>query len=297
MMPIVNQTVAGQKVSIYNQNVQAKFPLNGFRLTNSTPLHLMQGPITVFDADTYAGDARIEDLAPGQSRLISYALDLKTEVEPQTGAGHQELTSVRIRKGTLVATSKASEEKTYQVRNRDQKKKVVLVEHPFRADWDLAEPKAALERTRDVYRFAVNVNPDSTAKLVVREEKQLTEMVQLVSSASDVIAFYTRAKVVNPKVKEALEKAVTLRDRLNRTVAERQRREKRIEEITQEQARIRENMARLSQASDLYTRYVKKLDEQETDLDKLRIQIEELKATEVKQQQELNDYLMNLDVA
>ena len=87
MLPIVNESVKGSKVSIYNQQVQAKHPLNGLRLTNSTDLHLMQGPITVFDGGAYAGDARIEDMQPGTERLISYALDLDTEVAPRRSAG------------------------------------------------------------------------------------------------------------------------------------------------------------------------------------------------------------------
>lgn len=297
MLPIVSQAVEGEKVSIYNESVQAKFPLNGFRLKNSTALHLMQGPVTVFDAGTYAGDARLDDLASGQDRLISYALDIKTEVEPQTGPGQQDLTTVQIRKGTLLATRKAREEKAYNIRNRDQKKKTVLVEHPFRSDWALIEPKDPAERTREVYRFAVSVDADKTAKLVVREERQFTETIQLVSSAPDVIAYYLQAKAVSPQVKEALRKAATLRDAVGATAQERQRREQRVQEISQEQARIRENMTRLSQSSELYSRYVKKLDEQETELDKLRQEIEALKTREAQQQRELNEYLLNLDVS
>ena len=38
----------------------------GLRLKNTTDLHLMQGPITVFDGGAYAGDARIEDIAARQ---------------------------------------------------------------------------------------------------------------------------------------------------------------------------------------------------------------------------------------
>ena len=94
LLPIIGQTLQGQKVSLYNQNVNAKHPLNGYRLKNTSALHLMQGPITLFDSGAYAGDARIEDLAPGQDRLISYALDLKTEVEPKLEGGTQELATV-----------------------------------------------------------------------------------------------------------------------------------------------------------------------------------------------------------
>jgi hypothetical protein len=296
MLPIIGQTVEGQKVSIYNQASHAKHPLNGFRLKNTTPLYLMQGPMTVFDGGAYAGDARIEDLAPGQDRLISYALDLKTEVEPKTEAGQQELVSVSLRKGVLTATERVMEEKTYQIRNRDQRNKVVLIEHPFRSDWQLTEPSQPAERTREVYRFSVSVDSGKSASLRVREEKQIRQIVQLISSGSDVIAYYLQAKQISPKVKEALQRVTSLRDRLGQTTGRRTGLEQRTREITQEQTRIRENMGKLPQNSDLYTRYVKKLDQQETEIDKLRKEIETLKSAEEEQKRELNDYLLGLDL-
>jgi len=297
LLPIVNEEIGGTKLSIYNERVHAKHPLNGFRLKNSTPLHLMQGPITVFDGGTYAGDARIEDLPPGQERLISYAIDLKMEVEPLAKPGQQQLVSVSIRKGTLFTTHKAIEEKIYNVENRDQKKKEVLIEHPFRADWQLVEPSKPAERSREVYRFAVTVDAGQHAQLRVREEKPLQQAVQLMDSGSDLIASYVQAEEVGPQVKEALQKVVALRDRLNQTTAQRSRLEQRINEITQEQARIRENMARLAQNSELYNRYVSKLDQQETEVEKLRQEIEVLKTTEDAQRRELNDYLLGLDIS
>ncbi|HYM88074.1 MAG TPA: hypothetical protein VES92_03070, partial [Nitrospiraceae bacterium] len=52
LLPIIGQTLQGQKVSLYNQSVNAKHPLNGYRLKNTSSLHLMQGPITLFDSGT-----------------------------------------------------------------------------------------------------------------------------------------------------------------------------------------------------------------------------------------------------
>ena len=126
LLPIIGQTLQGQKVSLYNQSVNAKHPLNGYRLKNTSALHLMQGPITLFDSGTYAGDARIEDLPPGQDRLISYALDLKTEVEPKLEGGTQELATVSLKKGTMLISRRLVEDRTYLVKNRDAKAKTVL---------------------------------------------------------------------------------------------------------------------------------------------------------------------------
>ena len=296
MLPIVSEEIDGAKLSIYNERAHAKRPLNGFRLRNSTALHLLQGPITVFDGGIYAGDARIEDLPPGQERIISYALDLKAEVVPQASPGREEVVAASLRKGTLLVTRKWIEEKTYQVSNRDQKQKVVIIEHPLRADWRLVEPGESSERTRDLYRFKVPVDAGGGAQLSVREEKQIQQIVRLTDSGSDVIGFYIQAKQVSPRVKEALQKVIALRDRLDQTTAHRGRLEQRIKEIGQEQARLRENMAKLAQNSELYARYVKKLDQQETEIDTLRKEIETQKATEDKQRRELNDYLIGLDL-
>ena len=56
-------------------------------------------------------------------------------------------------------------------------------------------------------------------------------------------------------------------------------------------------MQRLQQNSELYNRYVKKLDQQETELEGIRKTVENLKAMEEEQRRELNSYLMGLDLA
>jgi len=297
LLPIIGQALQGQKVSLYNQSVNAKHPLNGYRLKNTSSLHLMQGPITLFDSGAYAGDARIEDLPPGQDRLISYALDLKTEVEPTLEGGTQELVTVSLKKGTMLVSRRLVEDRTYLIKNRDQKVKTVLIEQPYRADWKLAEPKEPTERTRDLYRFSVSVDSGKSATLRVKETLPVQETILLMNSGIDQIVYYQQAKEVSQKVKEALQRVVQLRSKLDDTRAQRTRLDQRTAEITAEHGRIRENMQRLQQNSDLYNRYVKKLDQQETELEKLRKEIEASKNTEDEQRRELQNYVMNLDVA
>jgi len=297
LLPIIGQSLQGQKVAVYNQSVNGKHPLNGYRLKNSSPLHLMQGPITVFDGGAYAGDAQIQDLAPGQDRLISYALDLNTEVEPTIDGGAQELATVSLKKGTMLVSRRLVEDRTYLIRNRDRKPRTVLIEHPYRADWKLVEPKDAPERTRDQYRFSIAVDAGKTTTLHVKETLPIQESILLMDSSLDYIASFQQAKEVSARVKEALQRVAHLRGKLDDIRAQRTRIEHRIGEITAEHSRIRENMQRLQQTSDLYNRYVKKLDQQETELEKLRKEVESLKGTEEERRQELQSYVMALDLA
>ena len=101
MLPIVGADIEATRVSIYNERTQAKFPLLGVRVKNSSGVHLNQGPITVFDGPNYAGDARILDLQPNEERLLSYAIDLGTEVNPVAASDNGRLTVVRAVKGIL----------------------------------------------------------------------------------------------------------------------------------------------------------------------------------------------------
>src|SRR5205085_5344946 len=49
LLPILNKEVEGTRVSIYNEQVQAQFPLHGLKFKNTSGAHLMQGPLTVFE--------------------------------------------------------------------------------------------------------------------------------------------------------------------------------------------------------------------------------------------------------
>lgn len=296
MLPIVNQEVAGTKLSIYNERVHAKHPLNGVRLHNSTALHLMQGPVTVFDGGSYAGDARLPDLPAGQEVLISYAMDLDTEVVPDRADEHQELVSASLRKGTLLLTQKARREKTYTVTNRGQKPKKLLIEYPIQPGWELIAPAKPSERTRDAYRFALMVGAGKTAKLTVREERPIQQTVRLLDVGLDRIEYYLRAKQISPEVQQALQRVVSLRHELDRISVERNRHEEQIRTVAQEQARIRDNMARLPQNSSLYNRYVRKLDQQETEIENARQEIARLEEAEAQQRRKLEDYLLSLEL-
>ncbi len=296
MLPIVNGSVEGEKVSIYNPAVQAKHPLNGLRLKNITELHLMQGPITVFDGGAYAGDARIEDLPPGSERLISYALDLDTEVSQESKPSPEQLVSVRIVKGVLESTRKYLRSQNYTIKNSGGKNKQVLVEYPHDASWKLTAPKKADETTRNLYRFAVTAEPGKPAKLEVAEEQVVSQQVALHNLDDDMIHFYLQAKVVSDQVKQALAELVRRKSEINQLTMRQQQLEQQINVIGQEQSRIRENMAQLDRKSDVYNRYVKKFGTQEDEVEKLREQIGEIKAELKTKQRALDDYLAGLDL-
>src|SRR5262249_42070666 len=157
MLPIVAKDIEADRVSIYNERTQAKFPLLGVKVKNTSGVHLNQGPITVFEASNYAGDARILDLQPNEERLLSYAIDLGTEVNPVASSDNGRLTVVKAVKGIVYTTTKVRETKTYTIVNRNDAERTVLIEHPVRNEFALKDTDKPAETASDFYRFQVKV--------------------------------------------------------------------------------------------------------------------------------------------
>jgi hypothetical protein len=296
MLPIVGETVEAEKVAIYDDRVLAKHPLAGLRLRNVTKLNLMQGPITVYDAGGYAGDARIEDMGPGSERLVSYAVELDVEVAPRVEQKPEEIVSVKIAKGTLVASRKLVRRKLFEIKNSGSAPVQLLVEHPRDSGWRLVEPKQAAETTADKHRFAITAEPRGPATLEVVEEQQLDQRFAVTSLDDGAIAFYTNARVTGPRVKEALRQVIEMKRNLERIGAERTQREQQVAIVGQEQDRIRQNMQQLDRGSELYTRYVQKFAQQEDAVETLRKEIAERMTREQEARRALEEMLVTLDV-
>jgi hypothetical protein len=297
MLPIVNESVTAEKVAIYNEGTHAKHPLSGLKLKNSTDLHLMQGPITVFAEGAYAGDAQIQDLPPGTERLISYAMDLDTEVAPLAKDAPDRLVSVKISKGLLLTSHKFERSRTYTVKNSGKEDKNVLVEYPLDPAWALVAPKEPAEKTRNMYRFAVKAEPGKPATLEVKEERTTSQQVAINNLDDGTILIYVNAPTVSEEVKKALREVIQRKTVIQGVVTRRQELERQITVIDQEQKRIRDNMAQLPKDSDLFRRYVSKFTEQEDKIDDLRKQVSASVEEEQKLRKSLDEFLVAMEIA
>lgn len=298
MLPIVNAKVAGEKLSIYSPEAHPKHPMNGLKFKNGTDLNLMQGPVTIFDDDVYAGDAKLPDLRPGEERLVAYALDLATEVSQKGKPNPTQMIGLSIRKGVLIRTRKEFDEREYTVRNKADKAKTVIIEQKIGQGWELVEPEEAYERTENALRFKVDVAGGISETLIVRLEIVRSESVALTSADIDTIQQYLTGsgRVMTAEIREALEKVIALRKDLDNVRVQREAKERDLNEIVAEQERVRENLKVLQQNTDPYKRQLTKLDELETQIEKLRSEIKTLRQSEEQKRKAFEDYLMNLTI-
>src|SRR5208282_4895794 len=142
MLPFLQQPIGARKLLIYSETY-GEHAMNAAELNNSTSKTLDGGPITVFDAASYAGEALMTTLKAGDKRLISYSVDLGTRVTTQFDSSRELVREIHVNRGLLTARMAMDETKNYTIRNVDQKTKTLIIEHPERTGYKLVALKPA----------------------------------------------------------------------------------------------------------------------------------------------------------
>ena len=297
MLPIIVDSVGVARVSIYNPSVLPRNALTGVRLTNSTGKLLLQGPITVLDRNTYAGDARIDDVPSGQQRLLSYGVDLQLTVDATREYHVDRLVTGRIVKGVLVLETKQLYTRTYSAHNTSDHDKTLIIEHGRRGGFTLVDTEQPIETLPNLYRFQGNAPAGRVATFTVREEFVSSSSFALLNADLGQVLSYARTGGMPGHVSDALSKAAQRRQALMDTERQINERNQQLAQIAQEQTRIREDMKTVSANTPYYARLLAKLNDQESTIERLQRERDELAARRDSQRRELDEYLQNLNVA
>jgi hypothetical protein len=293
MLPFVNEGIEGSRVSIYNGNVLVKHPLLGLKLVNKTKLHLAQGPVAVFDSGTYAGDARLPDLKPNETRLVSYAIDLGTEVVSREGEATSTIDALKVTVGWLEVQRRHRTTTKYLIRNRNPQERSVVIEHPRHDDRKLISPEKPTDQTRSFYRFDATVKSGDLATLDIVEESLSQPTFRLTNGDLDTLLYYSKLEATKPAVREVLKKVLEIRGKIADAQKGIEAEQTALKEIADYQDRIRKNIEKAPKESETFKRYLKKFDDQETEIEKRQAKIKELKAELAKQEEAFKEYAQN----
>jgi hypothetical protein len=203
LLPVINGGVHADDVSIFNKSVHPRFPLRGLHLKNTTGQNLVQGPVSVFEDGVYVGDSQVPDMQPGQDRLISYAMDLGVEVREDAQTTEQ-LTSLHLGGDNWTRGIRREMTTTYHIRNRSDRERTLLVEHPVTADWKLFGTEKPIEKTPNMYRFEWKVPAGTSVDRLVVETRDVTDTARLADRATGRTRLLSLANDTGLEVKDEI---------------------------------------------------------------------------------------------
>jgi len=296
MFPFLQQQIGARRLLIYSENY-GEHPMNAAELTNATGKTLDGGPITVFDAASYAGEALVNTLKAGDKRLISYAVDLGTRVTTQFDSSREMVREIHVNRGLLTTRAAMDETKTYTIRNVDQKPKTLIIEQAQRPDYKLLGQKPS-ETTTNAYRFEVKLGADGTEKFPVAEERVYVTTTAVSSLTPDDLLAYVQNKALSDTGRRQLQQIASAKRQIADFDNQIRQLDSNANTIVSDQNRVRQNIESLNRVSgqqDQVQKYARQLATQESELAGLRDQLSDLKKQKAAQESSLNALIETLD--
>jgi len=299
LIPILQNSIEGETVSLYNRATRETNPMSALYLTNNTGLTLESGPVTIIENDTYAGEALTARIKPNEKRFVTYAVDLGCRVSIKEDEANERATMTQFINGEMRVHYKQSKATTYTLTNLTDRAKTVYVEHAYdkNSKWQLVKTVKPAETTDHFHRFKVTVQPNASTQLAVTEELPETTTFAISNVTTNDIEIYVKANYLTSQMKQALESVVELKmqiSALNRQAAEKQLE---ITGITRDQDRMRENLKAMGKSEEekqLVQRYVGKIAQGEDQLERLRAEEKKLFAERSSLQKQLDDRVRRL---
>jgi hypothetical protein len=289
MLPFLQQKVNTRKLLIYMESF-GLHPMNAAEITNSTGKTLDGGPITVYDTNTYAGEALVETLKAGDKRLITYGVDLGARVTTAFDSSRANVREVHFARGVLATRNAVEETKTYTLKNVDPHRKTVIIEHKQRAGYKLLDMKPS-ETTADAYRFEVNVAGNATEAFAVREERVFDQTISVTSLTPDAIAAFMQNKALSDAGRRQLEQIAQKKRDIAANDGQLRQAQADLSNLTQDEERQRRNIESLRNVAgqqNLVQQYAGQLAAAEVKLAALRDQESVLQKKKSTLESELN---------
>jgi hypothetical protein len=273
LVPIVNRAIPAAQVDLYLPDTEPTHPLAAVDLKNDGETGLPPGVLTLYERDakgivSYVGDARLGALPTGENRLVSFAVDQKVTVD-RDEKSDDTLSRARIVDGVLEITTTQRSSVSYAVTGATGEDRTVLLQTPREEGATLTEPdKSKVEIVGDQYRIRRAVPAGKTETVTVVQEQPVSQTIELTTDAGDDIATWVDDTTVPEKVRKALSGLATQLAAITDHQTDVTQLEQRQTEIGQEQARLRENLGAVPKDSDLFQRYLGKLNDSESELEK-----------------------------
>lgn len=299
MLPFVQKPVSATRLLIFSERQAVRnHPMLAMELLNDSGLTLDGGPVTVFDAGEYAGEALFETTVKDEKRLLSYGVDLGTNLRVEPTSGTRQVQSASIRRGVMTLSQRARTNMKYTASNSDPTAKSLLIERPVRPNYEVVSPQP-VAKTSTANRFRVELPANGSATIEIIEEFPQTEVLQLRNLNEGSLAVYIRNSTISAAVRQALERIVAKQREISRNLAELSDAEKRLNALNGSMDRVRRNMESLNRIrgqESQVQRLAGELGTMQTTADSQEAAIENLRERGRTLQEELDDLIENTDV-
>jgi hypothetical protein len=271
LVPILQAKIQSERVTLWSPSEPT--PLRALWVTNSSDLTLDRGSFSIVENGAFGGEGLLETIHPGERRLLSYAADQAVHVSVDHRNDSHRITILAVSKGVLRATSAEVAEVEYVVHNAAPDARMVIVEQPRRAGWELDSDPKPEETTPEAYRFRVATAPRETVRLHIGERHTFEQHFRLVDSTDQQLTVFLQNAKASPAVRQQFEPVFAAKRAVAALDVQIGDKQNAIHQLVDDQKRLRDNLGTLKGSAEersLAKRYTAELNTQEDTLATLR---------------------------
>ncbi len=274
-VPIMDRELPSDRIALvpFNQ----PHPLASVKVTNTAGVSFPAGVLTLYDANgpaPYAGDARLGGLPAGESRLLSFAQDLRTNVEWKRESGLS-IAALTAAVGVLRLDERERETHRVTLTAPAAEPRHVLLEIPKGTDQTMAPGFAhPSEETATAWRFSVTLKPGEVRTVTVAVDRIRRQATSLLTDTATVVRLLNE-QGLSDTAKAAFGKLADLRAAEATKAADRDKLRAQLSNVNSDEARLRDNLRAVADSDALHGRLIRQLDADETKIGQLNDAIDQ----------------------
>jgi len=278
LVPILQKQTEVERVAIYNEEIREKNPMTAFRIVNSTGLTLEAGPVTVFENDSYVGEAMLQTMRKNDKQITPYSVELGIKTSKHTSNHREDYTRISKHSQYIYKHYRNLLITTYHFQSSLDRPITTYVDHRYTYDsrLDTIEPE---ETTDNFWRFKIQVAPNKMTSLEITEVAHETESIHIPGISFYEIESLAKQGLIPEEIKEQLESVAEMAESITRLTEKRDKLDQKIQQVEKGQKRLRENLKALGTSSEeakLRQKYVTKLGSEEEQLEQLRKEVDSI---------------------
>ncbi len=306
VVPIIDRKIPAERVYVYDPKQLNAAGINhrpfaSVRLTNDSPTSLPPGALTLYETNdkgiaSFIGDAQMKTLPKGEKRFVSYALDEKTFVDSTYKDEPDKIVLAKLSDGFLTQEKVNNYKYTYDLKAPEEESRhLILVVEDSRGEFDNTQ-KYAYEKSQNDHRIGVDLKAGEQKSIELNFRTTTSTRTRFFDIGINQLGLLFKNVSLSGDLKSAIDKITQLKRDIRDADQTMNTSRRRIESVHREQERIRENIKALQgTASDIYKRYLSKLDEQENELERLNTVIAEAQTKRDSTQTELEQVIRALN--
>ena len=286
-VPETTVDVDSEIVSVFSPASHTTSPSRCVQLENKMKMRLPAGPATIYSSGTFVGDMMLPELSPGIPRLIAFARDANVRCDydaPSELDSTLESVSVDGAKKAFIAIETRLRKHLYQVSNRIDEKRTLIVNHPKpNSPWAVVMKDRQPKETTTAWRYRLDLDGGKTETLSIVEKSTQSTFHRWDNVSLEQLRIWGGEERLNVRVQETAQRIlewrkseIELKSKLSATRTRRDR-------ARAESSRVSSILKSLedSTSDSLRSRYLIKLG-------KLEDQIESLEQSELQDTETLN---------